>query len=95
MDVVVLLTSAMDAACPGTRGRDRLLRRVGRRLRLGGMLVLVGVSPPRLSPKTRLDDALLAAGYGNIYWQVQDLTLPESCPARRSFVILANKIWEC
>lgn len=50
MGMVVLLASAMDSACPGIR--DRLLRRVGRRLPLEGVLVPVGVSPTRLSPKT-------------------------------------------
>ncbi|EEC00353.1 hypothetical protein IscW_ISCW000821 [Ixodes scapularis] len=60
----------------------------------GGLLALVGVAPPGPAPKNALEDAMLAAGYANLCWEARDMVPLGSCPSTRSFLLLANKLWQ-
>ncbi|XP_040071640.1 uncharacterized protein LOC8023368 isoform X4 [Ixodes scapularis] len=79
---------------PEPAAQVQVLRRVGRRLRRGGLLALVGVAPPGPAPKNALEDAMLAAGYANLCWEARDMVPLGSCPSTRSFLLLANKLWQ-
>ncbi|XP_040071639.1 uncharacterized protein LOC8023368 isoform X3 [Ixodes scapularis] len=94
LDVVVLLASALQDQSPEPAAQVQVLRRVGRRLRRGGLLALVGVAPPGPAPKNALEDAMLAAGYANLCWEARDMVPLGSCPSTRSFLLLANKLWQ-
>ncbi|KAG0414787.1 hypothetical protein HPB47_008070 [Ixodes persulcatus] len=94
LDVVVLLASALQDQSLEPAAQVQVLRRVGRRLRRGGLLALVGVAPPGPAPKNALEDAMLAAGYANLCWEARDMVPLGSCPSTRSFLLLANKLWE-
>lgn len=101
MYAIALRTSAMDGACSGIRDRGRPFRRESTPAMCGstpssGKYHGAGRSVlPRLFSKTRLENFLLSASYNNVFWQVEDFSVLKLCPARLSFVKLANKIQEC